>query len=135
MNEYSQTTVVTHSNPAAAIVMFVVYVAIYIYIAYALYTMAKKTNTANAWMAWIPILDVYLMVKIAGKPGWWFILLLVPLLNVVIAIMLWYYIAERMGKPGWVGVLMIIPLVNLVIPGYLAFSKSPAPAAMPPAAV
>jgi hypothetical protein len=32
---------------------------------------AKKTNTQNPWLTWIPIANIYLMCIIAGKPGWW----------------------------------------------------------------
>jgi len=137
MNDYSVSysqPATAAPNPAALVIILLVALAFYVYMAYALYTMAKKTNTQHAWMAWVPLLNVYLMVKIAGKPGWWLVLFFIPFLNIVFAIIVWYYIAERLGKPGWVGVLMIVPLVNLVIPGYLAFSATtvPAPSAVPP---
>lgn len=102
---------------------FVVWLALYIYIAYALQTMAKKTNTPNEWFAWIPLLNIFLLIKIAGKSYWWFLLLLIPLVNIVIAVYLWMKVAERCKKPGWVGLLIIIPVVNLFIPGYIAFTK------------
>ena len=42
---------------AVFLVMFVVAAAFYIYLALALQTIAKKTNTENAWWAWIPIIQ------------------------------------------------------------------------------
>jgi uncharacterized membrane protein YoaK (UPF0700 family) len=61
-------------------------------------------------------------LNIAKKPLWWFILLLIPLVNIVIGIIVWMAIAEARGKPNWWGILMIVPLVNFIVPGYLAWS-------------
>lgn len=102
--------------------MMVIIVGVYLYMALALQTIAKKTNTANAWLAWIPIANIFLMLDIAKKPMWWFILFLVPLANIVIAIMVWMGVAEAVHKPSWWGILTIVPLVNIVVPGYLAWA-------------
>jgi hypothetical protein len=114
-------------EPAAAAAIMIVYfifiIIFYIYFAICLMKIAKKTNTENGWFAWIPILNVFLMLMIAKKPLWWFILLLIPIVNIIIGIIVWMAIAEARGKPNWVGVLMIIPFLNIIIPGYLAFSK------------
>jgi hypothetical protein len=96
--------------------------ALYVYVSISLQIIAKKTNTANAWLAWIPIVNIFLMLNIARKPLWWFILCLIPLVNVVIMIIVWMAIAEARRKPSWWGILMIVPVVNLIVPGYLAFS-------------
>jgi hypothetical protein len=94
----------------------------YVYMSLALQTIATKTGTANAWLAWIPIANLFLMLSVAKKPMWWFLLFLIPLANVVVAIMVWMAVAEARGKPNWWGILMIVPLVNLVVPGYLAWA-------------
>lgn len=97
-------------------------IAFYIYFAICLQTLAKKTDTPNGWLAWIPVANIFLMLQIAQKPLWWFILLLIPLVNIIIGIIIWMKIAERMGKPNWLGILLIVPVVGIIIPGYLAFS-------------
>ena len=93
----------------------------YIYLAICLQVLAKKTGTGNGWMAWVPIADIFLLINIAQKPLWWFLLLLIPIVNIVIGIVLWMAIAERRGKENWFGILIIIPVVGIFIPGYLAF--------------
>lgn len=35
------------------------------------------------WYAIIPILNIYALFKIAGKPGWWVILMFIPFVNFV----------------------------------------------------
>lgn len=95
---------------------------VYVYISLALMTIASKTNTPNGWLAWIPIVNIILMLNIAQKPVWWIILLLIPLVNIVIAILVWMGIAEARHKPNWWGILMIVPVVGLIVPGYLAWA-------------
>ncbi len=103
-------------------IMFLVIAVLYVYFALALQTIAKKTNTENAWLAWIPIVNVILMLNVAKKPLWWFILCLIPIVSIVIFIIVWMAIAEARGKPGWWGILLIVPVVGLIVPGYLAWS-------------
>ena len=95
--------------------------AVYIYMALALQTIARKTNTKNDWLAWIPIANMVLLLEIARKPVWWLLLLVIPLVNVVISNVVWVGVAEARGKPSWWGLLMIVPGVNLIVPGYLAW--------------
>jgi hypothetical protein len=117
------------SNPFAAalagtMLMFLFGILLmgYVYMALALQTIATKTSTPNEWLAWIPIANAILMLQIAKKPLWWFLLFLIPLVNIVIAIIVWMGIAEARQKPNWWGILMIVPIANLVVPGYLAWA-------------
>jgi hypothetical protein len=113
--------------PAAlsgAIILFIVVfgLAIYVYISLAFQTIATKTGTPNAWLAWIPLINLILILNVAKKPLWWFLLFLIPLVNIVIAVIVWMAVAEARGKPNFWGILMVVPLVNIVVPGYLAWS-------------
>jgi hypothetical protein len=103
-------------------VFFVGMVICYVYMALAVQTIATKTNTDNAWLAWIPIINIILLLNIAKKPIWWFILFLIPLVNIVIAILVWMGVAEARNKPSWWGILLIVPVVGIIVPGYLAWS-------------
>jgi len=96
--------------------------AVYAYIALAVQTIARKTDTPNDWFAWIPIANIFLLIAIAKKPLWWFVLFLVPIVNVVIAVLIWMGVAEARNKPSWWGILMLVPVVSLIVPGYLAWS-------------
>lgn len=118
------------NNPMASaglgigLIMFflIIGAAAYVYMSLALQTIADKTKTENSWLAWIPIANLVLMLNIAKKPMWWFILFLVPFVNIVIVIMVWMAVAEARGKPSWWGILTIVPVANLIVPGVLAWS-------------
>lgn len=102
--------------------MVVIGLACYVYFALALQTIATKTNTPNAWLAWIPIINCFLLLSVAKKPMWWFILILIPLVNIVITVLVWMAVAEARGKPNWWGILTLVPAVNIVVPGVLAWA-------------
>ncbi len=103
-------------------VFLLIFLALYVYMSLALQTIAKKTNTENAWLAWIPIANIVLMLNIAKKPIWWIILFFVPIVSIIMAIIVFMAIAEARGKPSWWGILLIVPVVGLIVPGYLAWS-------------
>jgi len=96
--------------------------AAYVYTALAMQTIAEKTSTENAWLAWIPIANLILLLNIAKKPVWWIVLCLIPLVNIIIFIVVWMAVAEARGKPSWVGVLLIVPVLGALMPGYLAWA-------------
>jgi len=101
---------------------FLLFIAVYAYHAYTLQIIAEKTNAKDSWWAWVPIANVFLMLRIAKKSAWWILLFLIPLVNLVIVVMVWWKIAELRNKPGWLGILMVIPMLNLIPPGLLAFT-------------
>ncbi|MFH0935377.1 MAG: hypothetical protein V1828_00725 [Candidatus Omnitrophota bacterium] len=114
-----------------ALAILLLILSLYIYSSLCIYFIAKKTDTAPAWLAWIPVANVFLMCKIASLSYWWILILLLSLLRYVGAFVsvgffgfLWYRIALARNKPGWVGILAVVPVLNLFIYGYLAFSDS-----------
>jgi len=50
------------------------------------------------WAAIIPIYNLIVILQIAGKPIWWFFLLLIPLVNLVVGIMTYVAFAKNFGK-------------------------------------
>lgn len=56
------------------------------------------------WGALVPIYNIVLMLEIAGRPLWWIVLLLIPLVNLVVAILVSLDIAEKFGKSKGFGV-------------------------------
>lgn len=92
----------------------------YVVFSIALMVIARKTGTPRAWLAWIPIANVYLMLMIARKPLAFGLLLVIPFVNLFALVMLWKAIAEVRGKPRGVGWLVLVPVINLLLPIYLA---------------
>jgi len=101
--------------------MMIVQLALMLFMAYCMFVLAKKMNVPNAWMAFIPLLNVYLAVKMAGKPGWWFLLFFVPLVNIVVAIVVMHSIVKLRGHTGLFTLGMIF--LSIIFMPILAFEK------------
>jgi ABC-type sulfate transport system permease subunit len=64
------------------------------------------------WAAIIPIYNAIVLLKIAGKPVWWIILLIIPLVGLVIGIMVAIALAQNFGKGAGFGVgLVLLPFI------------------------
>ncbi|MEO7984364.1 MAG: DUF5684 domain-containing protein [Bacteroidota bacterium] len=50
------------------------------------------------WAAIVPFYNIYIMTMIGGKPGYWILLLFVPVVNIVINIWLHDMISKSFGK-------------------------------------
>lgn len=98
-------------------------IAMYILSAWLLYRVAKKLNLDNLWMVWVPIANLFAVVKMALLPWWWGLIAigvcLIPGLGQLIATVLGVYffwlIAKRLNKPEWYAILLLVPIVNLFI--------------------
>lgn len=83
-----------------------------------LYTKAGQPG----WAALIPFYNVYVLIKLVGRPGWWLAMFFVPLANIVFAIMLMVDLAKAFGKGGGYAVLLILlPYIGIPI---LAFGQA-----------
>lgn len=98
-------------------------ILIYLFTAYCLMRIAEKTDTKKKWYAFVPLLNFYLMSKIAKKPWWWAILFLIPFVNLLVMVLVGIEIVKRLNKSWWIGILLAVPVLQLFIWGYLAFSK------------
>ena len=50
------------------------------------------------WASIVPIYNVIVLLKIGGKPVWWILLFMIPLVNAIMGIILAIAIAEKFGK-------------------------------------
>lgn len=88
------------------------------------FIIARRCGHENAWLAFVPIANLWLMCDMAEMEPWFLIALLVPGVNIVLMAVIWWKIAENTNKPGWIGLLMVIPVVNLFVGYYIAFADS-----------
>jgi len=98
--------------------MMIFMLVTYVFWAYSMATLASKLGMpfgkAFIWSL-IPIANLFLLLKLATKPMWWFILYLIPIVNIVINILVWIALCENRGKPGWWGIMIsIVPIANII---------------------
>jgi len=120
MYEYQSGT-----EASLGIIPILAFVAIYAYVAFTQFKIAQKCGCSDsAWWAWIPIMNTFLLFKMAGKPNWWFVLCLIPLVNIFVFAVLWIETAKAIGQSALMGFLVLIPILNFIALGVLAFSGS-----------
>lgn len=72
------------------------------------------------WAVIIPIYNIIVLLEIVGKPLWWIVLMLIPLVNLVVLIIVSMDLAVCFGKSkGWgFGLLVILPFVGYPMLGF-----------------
>jgi hypothetical protein len=109
-------------SPAVMGLLIAVSIAGYLFYCYCLMLICAKAGHEPGPLVWLPLLQVFPMLRAAGMSGWWVLGMLVPLLNLVVTILWCFKIVSARGKsPVW-AVLLILPFTNLIAFLYLAFS-------------
>ncbi len=117
-------------GPGMGTIIFIVFLlAFYLYVYWRIFEKAGKPG----WAALIPIYNTLILLKIVGKPWWWFLLFIVPGVNVVFIIWTYNLLSISFGKgTGFTVGLLLLSFIFFPI---LAFSnaeyKGPAGAPTP----
>jgi uncharacterized membrane protein YciS (DUF1049 family) len=115
------------------VIGIIVLSGIYIYFALTLSTIAKKKGYANTWLAWIPVVNLFLFPILTGRKWTWGLLFFVPIVNVVFLIICLWEMLERERYDGkWSLILLgflsprpsfVVFVSFLIILGVLAWKK------------
>ena len=101
---------------------YIISILVYVYVVVCLYSIAEKLGrTEYGIMLFVPIMNLYFIVKIADLSAWWMILFFIPVVNYLLLAFCFMRITAFLGKSPWLGLAMVVPIVNLVLLGYLAF--------------
>lgn len=74
------------------------------------------------WAALVPFYNVYVLLHVVGRPGWWLMLLFVPVVNIVIAVVLSVDLAQSFGKSTGFGIGLFF--LGFIFGPLLAFSDA-----------
>ena len=98
--------------------LLIVPLAIAIFMVASIWKVFTKAGQPG-WAVLIPIYNAYVLLKIAGKPGWWLILMCIPLVNIVVWIIALAGLSTNFGKgAGLVVGLLLLPFVFYPILGF-----------------
>lgn len=114
--------------------MMIVYLAVFVIIIAGMWKTFQKAGKPG-WAAIVPIYNFIVLLEITGKPLWWIILLLIPLVNLVIAIIIYHNVSLSFGHGGGMTALLILlPFVGWPMLGFGDSQyQGPAGAAVPSA--
>ena len=97
---------------------FLVFLVVFVIVAAGMWKMFEKAGEPG-WAALVPIYNLVVLVKIAGKEVWWVILMLLPCVNFVAAVLICIDIARKFGKDTLYGVgLAFLPFIFFPMLGF-----------------
>ena len=120
--------------------LYIAWVVLYLVAGWIVFTKAGQ----EGWKSLIPIYNWYVLMKIVGRPGWWWVLLLIPFVNLVVWIIVSIDLAKSFGKgTGFaIGLILLAPIFYLILafgdatyqgPAALSSGGAAPPREMPPA--
>jgi len=95
-----------------------VFALFYLYVGWRLFEKAGKAG----WKVLIPVYNLVVACRIAGRPGWWVVLFLIPVVNLLPAVLVPIDIAKSFGKGTGFGVGLI--LLGFIFYPVLAFGDA-----------
>jgi uncharacterized membrane protein YoaK (UPF0700 family) len=76
---------------------WIICLAVFVFYIAAVWKVFEKAGKPG-WAAIVPIYNLIVLLEIAGKPLWWFLLLLIPLVNIIAGVMVYVSLARNFGK-------------------------------------
>lgn len=98
-----------------------VYLGIIVLTIVSLWKIFEKAGKPG-WASIIPIYNIIVLLEIVNKPVWWIVLMLVPLVNIVVAVLVYIELAKCFGKSAGFGIGMIF--LSFIFLPMLAFSDA-----------
>lgn len=100
------------------------YVVLLIQLAIAIATiggMWKMFDKAGepGWAAIVPFYNIFVMLKIIGRPAWWLVLFFIPIVSFIAAILVFVDMAKAFGKGAGFGIgMVVLPFVFIPMLGF-----------------
>src|SRR5260370_1691652 len=119
-------------NNFFGLLMGLVYLALIVLLIVGMWRVFEKAGQPG-WAAIVPIYNSYILCKIAGKPGWWVLLILPPIVNFVILLLITLQVSRNFGKTQGFPIglcllpLAFYPILRSLDPPYIAPPPPPAP--------
>jgi hypothetical protein len=115
---------------AGFFVIYLILLVLLIIAAWQIFTKAGKPG----WACLIPFYNIYVLLQIVGRPGWWLVLYFIPLVNIVITIIVYVDLSKSFGLSPWFALgLLFLPIIFLPILGF-GSARYLGPAALGPVA-
>lgn len=99
-------------------VMMLIWLAVLVLVIAGFWKVFVKAGEPG-WASIVPIYNIITLLKIAGRPAWWFILMILPIVNFVVAILVSIDVARKFGKGTGFGIgLALLPMIFYPMLGF-----------------
>lgn len=98
--------------------MLILWLAVFILIIAGIWKIFSKAGKPG-WASIVPIYNTIVLLEIVGKPVWWILLLLIPVVNIIFAIIVVHRLSLSFGKGGVMTLsLLIFPFIGYPMLGF-----------------
>ncbi len=129
---YQTTAVDTPMNPMVT----VVYLAVVVLMLASMWKIFTKAGKPG-WAAIVPIYNIIVLLEVVGRPIWWFVLMLIPFVNIVVWIIVLHDLSKVFGKGVGMTLLNIfLPFIGypMLAWGAVTYTKPATPSGAAPVA-
>jgi hypothetical protein len=118
LQESTTTTGISPLGAGVGMGLMICYLAVILLMIIGMWKVFTKAGKPG-WAAIVPIYNIIVALEIAGKPLWWIILMLIPIVNFFVWIVVCIAIAARFGKGAGFGIGMaLLPFIFWPILGF-----------------
>ncbi len=113
------TSLLASSQGSANPLVVILYIAFIVFAIVGMWKVYEKADQAG-WASIIPFYNIYILLKIAGRPGWWLILFFIPFVNIVTIAVVAVDVAKAFGKSTAFGIfgLWLFSAIGYMILGF-----------------
>jgi len=94
----------------------------YLFYCLCLVKMCANAGTKPGLLIWLPVLQLFPLLRAARMPAWWFIVFCLPVLNILAHLLWCARICRACGKGFFSALMLFLPVTNILALLYLAFS-------------
>ena len=106
------------TNGGSSGLLFLWFVVAYVLYALAYFGIFKKAGKPT-WAAFVPIYNVIVLLEVVGRPVWWILLFLIPIVNLVIFIIVMNDLSKSFGHGvGFTIGLIFLSWIFMMILGF-----------------
>ena len=109
-------------NPPPKFVQILLAVLVYGLVSFPLMKIGRII-AHDEWMAWVPILQLVLLLRMTERSNWALLVFFIPIANLVLLASIFMEICDMLHRPTWYGVLILVPGVNILLLWYLAYAE------------
>jgi hypothetical protein len=107
-----------YGNGGVGVVGSIFYLVVAVFFIYCLWRIFAKAGKPG-WAAIIPIYNFIVELEIVGRPWYWFLLMLIPVVDIVLGIIITFRLAKVFGHSTGFGFgLLLLPFIFLPILGF-----------------
>lgn len=109
--------------------LIIVWLAVMVFMIAAMWKIFTKAGKPG-WASIIPIYNIIVLIQIAGKPIWWFVLFFIPIANLIAMILITVGLARAFGKGGgFAAGMILLPIIFYPILAFGSATYTPPPSA------